>query len=169
MSDIRKADISMAGDLGYLQAKAWQAAYTGIVPDEVLKEYTPENRAAVFKKNMPEKPEEYYVLYIDDKPAGFLILGTSRDKDVKPGTGEIDALYLLSEYWDKGFGTRLMQFAISRLRELNYNDITLWVFEKNTRAIRFYERQGFSFDSATMVLTLGKPLTGIRYKLCGDV
>ena len=51
---------------------------------------------------------------------------------------EIKKLFVEPGLQGKGIGTELLTFAIE-----NHNANTLWALEKNTRAIRFYERHGF--------------------------
>ena len=81
-----------------------------------------------------------------------------RDEDL-PDAGEIDAIYVLSEYYGKKVGYRLMNEAISRLGKPN--TLFLWVFEKNERAINFYHKYGCSLKSnirkqQTSILIPGK-------------
>lgn len=51
---------------------------------------------------------------------------------------EIKELYVDYFFWGQGIGQLLMEFAID-----NYQVNTLWVLEKNERAIRFYMKNGF--------------------------
>ena len=77
-----------------------------------------------------------------------------------PDAGEVDAIYVLSEYYGRKVGYRLMNEAISRLSE--YNTFFVWVFEKNERAIDFYHKYGFEFDGCKKEWTLGTPVTIVR-------
>ncbi|QPH54925.1 GNAT family N-acetyltransferase [Pontivivens ytuae] len=52
--------------------------------------------------------------------------------------GWIDHLYLLPPYVGRSIGTALLNRAKDRHAYLQ-----LWVFQQNSRAIRFYERNGF--------------------------
>ncbi len=52
----------------------------------------------------------------------------------------IEELYVDSFFENQGIGSELMKFAIDKMG-CNY----LWVLEKNSGAIRFYEKHGFSF------------------------
>lgn len=63
---------------------------------------------------------------------------------------EVDAAYpahlhidLLPIAQGQGFGQKLMQTFLARLRELGVPGVNLGVSKKNPRAIRFYERVGF--------------------------
>lgn len=162
---IQKATSDKAYDIGYVHSKSWQIAYAGIIPQDFLDNFTPEKRAEIFKKVMPTRPEEYYIAYVEGQPIGMLIIGTTPDADVKPNTGDIMALYLLPEFWGKGYGKELMDFGVNRLYELSHNDIVLWVLESNKRAIKFYEKYGFTFDGVKREINIGKPLTELRFVL----
>ena len=74
--------------------------------------------------------------------------------------GEVDAIYVLSEYYGRKVGYRLMNEAISRLSK--YDTFFVWVFEKNERAIDFYHKYGFEFDGCKKEWTLGTPVTIVR-------
>ncbi len=161
--EIVRASLDRAEDIAYVHAMSWREAYHGIVPDEFLEDFTPEKRADVFRKSFPSSPDEFYIAYLDGQPMGMLVIGKLRDADADEHAGEIGAIYLLAGYWGKGYGKQLMDFAISRLKELSYRTVTLWVLEANERARKFYERYGYVFDGAKKEINIGKPLTEIRY------
>lgn len=52
----------------------------------------------------------------------------------------VEELYVDSFFEGQGIGTALMKFAVG---QMGCN--CLWVLEKNTRAIHFYEKNGFSY------------------------
>ena len=52
----------------------------------------------------------------------------------------IEELYVDSFFENQGIGTELMEFAIERM-----GCNSLWVLEKNTKAIHFYKKHGFLF------------------------
>ena len=43
-----------------------------------------------------------------------------------------------------------------------YNIVFLWVFEKNERAIRFYQKYGFELDGCKKQWNLGAPVSIVR-------
>ena len=55
---------------------------------------------------------------------------------------EIKKLFVEPVLQGNGIGFELLKFAIE-----NHNANTLWALEKNTRAIRFYERHGFKITA----------------------
>jgi len=56
---------------------------------------------------------------------------------------ELQRIYSIKEYIGKGVGAELMKASISEAKEKGFNSIWLGVWEKNERAIKFYERWGF--------------------------
>ncbi len=61
---------------------------------------------------------------------------------IRPGW--VDHLYVLPEHGGTGIGSALLRTAMDANRELR-----LWVFQKNVRAIRFYESAGFGLIERT--------------------
>ncbi|SCY48974.1 Acetyltransferase (GNAT) family protein [Lachnospiraceae bacterium XPB1003] len=147
---------------GYVHCTAWQEAYRGIVCDQYLDSMTVEATTARAR----QFPENTLVAKDKEKVVGFAVYGPSRDKDL-PNAGEVMAIYVLSEYYDKKIGYRLMNEAVSRLSE--YDTIFVWVLEKNERAIRFYHKYGFEFDGCKMEWNLGTTVSLVRMiKVNGD-
>jgi RimJ/RimL family protein N-acetyltransferase len=101
-----------------------------------------------FEKDTEEQPEKSFFFLIrtlqDDRLIGFVGLWVDEwsrgEAEVGIGIGD-------RESWGKGFGTDAMQ-AILRygFTELNLNRITLEVFDYNARAIRSYEKAGFTLE-----------------------
>jgi ribosomal protein S18 acetylase RimI-like enzyme len=88
-----------------------------------------------------------------------------RDTDLDNSkTGEIWGIYILPEYWRRGFGRHLCEQGQKLLASRKFETATLWVLEANEQARRFYEAMGFSPDGTTKQLPRGIPLTTIRYR-----
>ena len=140
---------------GYVHCTSWQDVYRGIVCDRYLDSMTVEATTARAR----QFPENTFIAKDKEKVVGFAVYGPSRDEDLMDA-GEVVAIYVLSEYYDRKIGYRLMNEAISRLKE--YNTIFVWVLEKNERAIRFYQRYGFEFDGCKKEWNLGTPVSIVR-------
>lgn len=54
---------------------------------------------------------------------------------------EIQKLYVDSFFQNEGIGHELIQFAVEKLGAEH-----LWVLEKNTGAVRFYQKHGFTYS-----------------------
>lgn len=61
---------------------------------------------------------------------------------------EIVALHTLPESRGTGLGAALMNTALEQIGD---QPVFLWAFRENTRARRFYERQGFRWDGSERI------------------
>jgi ribosomal protein S18 acetylase RimI-like enzyme len=97
---------------------------------------------------------------------GFAATGPTRDDDESPHeTGEVYAIYLQPEFWDRGIGRALFQQAVEELRREGFVRVTLWVLESNARACRFYEAAGMHADGSSKTECIGsRELREIRYR-----
>lgn len=161
--EIIRANEDLADDLGYIHAKSWQKAYRGIVPDEIINTYTPENRAKVFKEAVTTRPEECYLFKCDGRPAGLALLHKSHEDNADENDGEIYAIYFHPDFWGTPATHKALEFCIGRLRERGFTKINIWMLEDNLRARKFYEKHGFAFDGRKKTIDLGKQLVEIRY------
>ena len=164
---IRKVSPKEAHDYVVLHNACWKDAYTGIIPDEYLDNMsaTLEDRAESIRKSISDPGDcMFYCIMSGDDMVGRLIFNKSSDED-KPEAGDVMAIYLLKEYWGKGYGKQMMDFAIAELRRAGHQEIIVWVLEENSMGIRFYEKYGFVPDGAKKEFDLGKPLTCLRYVL----
>lgn len=142
-----------------IYARSWKAAYKGIVPQDYLDEL-PETRWAGF---LNQRPESTLVLLEDGRYIGTSGFGAARD-DARPGWGEVFSIYLLPEYFGKGYGKPLLSGALDALHGQGFKQVYLWVLEENARARAFYEKCGFWPTEDRMTLEIGgKELTEMRY------
>ena len=140
----------------YVHWKAWQDAYSGLIDQAYLDNLTIEKCT-----NMAYRwPDNLLIAKENDKVIGFVGYGVCRDD---PFAGEIFAIYILKEYYDKKIGYALMCAALEKLSD--YRKICVWVFEGNHRAIKFYEKCGFQFDGTRKQIKLGTENTEIRMVL----
>ncbi|MGB5647238.1 MAG: GNAT family N-acetyltransferase, partial [Muriicola sp.] len=56
---------------------------------------------------------------------------------------ELERIYVLTHYQGQGIGDWIMEQVIRLAKEAEKRFIWLGVWEKNTAAIRFYEKKGF--------------------------
>lgn len=143
---IRAAFPEDARDFAHVICESWKAAYADIItPEEIAVKADFERRAASFQTILTERKGQYYLAFDGDKPCGLCCTRSGRDADL-PEYGEVVSLYTLKEFWGCGVGKLLMDTALAELKRLGYHKVFLWVFERNTRARRFYEKYGFVFD-----------------------
>ncbi|KRF16663.1 hypothetical protein ASG90_10380 [Nocardioides sp. Soil797] len=140
---IRPAEVTDAVALAALHLDVWDEAYADLMPRSALdaRRATPvEERVANWRARIGQTPT--WVAEDADGLIGFLSAGPGRDGS---GTLEVMALYVRARVYGRGVGHALMR------RGIGDHSAYLWVLDGNTRAIAFYERQGFHFDGQTQV------------------
>ena len=142
----------------YVHYQSWQEAYRGIVDQEYLDALSLEKCLQTAYR----WPDNMIVAKDGASVIGFVGCGKYRNEELE-NTGEVFAIYILPEYYGRGVGYRLMQAALSQLKE--FRQVAVWVLKENKRAIRFYERCGFRPDGREATVTLGSPVTEIRMVL----
>ena len=141
---IRSAVPADAFAVADVHVRAWQVAYRELLPADYLAALRPEDRAARydFTHTDPAKPHTRIAV------AGETILGfaTFMPSADPPGDGELCALYIDPDRWGQGFGVALIADARSRMAAEGFRQAVLWVLNGNSRADRFYRRDGWSPD-----------------------
>ena len=129
--------------LAYVQTESWKAAFREIVPAEILAECTAlEPAIAMYRRLLNERFGNGYLLELDGKAHCIAWWSEARDKD-SAGCAELICIHSLPENWHKGYGSAMMERVLTDVKKAGYETLVLWVFEKNTRAVRFYESFGF--------------------------
>ena len=161
---IRETKETDAYDTAMVHVLSWQSAYRGIIPDDILCNLSVDKQAERFVNDYTEykKISLYFVAELEGKIIGNLVISKCRDDD-KPQAGEIIAIYLLEEHWGKGYGRAMIDYALDVIQYKKYNEVVIWVLEENKRARRFYEKCDFYHDGTKKEISIGKPLTELRY------
>src|SRR4030042_3033741 len=148
--NLRKAVPDDASFIARVQVDSWRSAYRDLLPDDRLAKLDFARGAELFRESILVGSEEICIAEEAGDVIGFLALGCCRDSDVnQKTTGEIYAMYLLSECWRKGIGRSSCREAERIFKSQACSQVVLWVFEGNDRARRFYEAMGFTADGAT--------------------
>jgi ribosomal protein S18 acetylase RimI-like enzyme len=162
--NLRKAVPDDASAIARVHVDSWRSAYRDLVPDERLARLDYAHGAERFRGSIMAGSEYIYIAEKDADVIGFFALGRCRDSDADhETTGEIYALYLVSEYWRSGIGESMYQEAERILKTHTYIQAVAWVFAGNERARCFYEAMGFTIDGVTKTLNIGVPLNALRY------
>ena len=145
--------------IGDIYAQSWKSAYQGIVAQEYLDALIGGQWASV----LCDRKYDSYVVLEDGKYIGTSVVGASRDEKLT-GWGELITIYLLPEYFGRGYAEPLIHCAVKALREMGCMNVYLWTLEENTRARRFYEKHGFCENGDSSIIEIaGKKLNEIRY------
>lgn len=161
--EIRK--VTQADDfdaISRIYSLSWKTAYKGIVPQQYLDGLS-ETR---WSDMLASDSWDSLVVVVDGKYIGTSSFCPARDEFMY-GSGEIISIYLLPDYFGRGYGKLLLNAVVSELAKLGYSQIYLWVLEDNVRARTFYERNGFLPTSDKTTANIGgEDLTEIRYTYC---
>jgi len=141
--DLRPARPEDALAVARVHVRSWQVAYKGLLPDEYLDSLRAHERASRydFATTVPLAPQ---TIVADDGRSilGFATIGISPDAP-SHDVGELMALYVDPDRWRTGVGRALIAHARDELFRRGLLTAVLWVLEGNTRAERFYERDGW--------------------------
>lgn len=102
---------------------------------------------------------QFYFAIIDNEIGGYLKINTGdAQHELKDRhTMEIERIYLLKKYHGTNAGKALLDYSIQLAENMDAEFIWLAVWEKNFRAIRFYEKHGFA-PFGTHEFILGKDI-----------
>ncbi len=123
MTELRRA---VAQDATAL-AELWLRSYTAALPG-VRRAHTDDEVRDWFR-HVVVPLHETWLASAQGAPVGLLVLDGC----------ELDQLYLAPEWRGRGLGDRLLTHAKSRRPD----GLSLWTFQVNAPAIRFYARHGF--------------------------
>jgi len=126
-------------------------AFTDIISVDDLIKYTDINKVQEMYLNVLKSDySEISILEIDGK--AHCIAGWSKARNPKfSDSAELICIHSLYDNWGKGYGSMMMNHILKEIEISGYNSVLLWVFEKNTRARRFYEKHGFELTDNRQV------------------
>lgn len=106
-------------------------------------------------EELADKNSEFYFAEADDIIIGYLKInfGNAQTELQKLNALEIERIYVSKAFQGKKIGQQLFDKAFERSKKLKVEYIWLGVWEKNSKARQFYEKQGFeTFGKHTFLL-----------------
>lgn len=156
--EIRRMDASEAEEVARLYVRSWQEGYKGLLPQYYLDLLSPDRWKDCFT-GLPGS----FVLTEGGVVAGHSCARPAADEKMN-GWGEVQTLYVLPEYWGRGFGTALLDNSVRWLNSRGFDRVYLWALDTNARARRLYEKCGFEATSDVLLCRVGNvEVTDIRY------
>jgi len=139
------ARLSDAGGIARVHTLGWQQSYEGLMPANFLAERVIAPELWAGRLGELSDGTTVWVAEDDDEVVGFCLVGPDADPQASPDRrrGRLYALYVLADHWGAGVGHRLHREGIRALIDAGFASAVLWVLHTNTRAIAFYERQGW--------------------------
>ncbi|WP_031467457.1 GNAT family N-acetyltransferase [Sciscionella sediminilitoris] len=146
MTEVRAATPADAEGIAKAQIRAWQHAYTGLMPEEFLRTLSVLDRASDLRAKLTRTGGVRTLVAVEKGTVlGFASHGPDRGE---AGIGELYALYLDPDHWRRGIGTLLHTAALRELLEAGHREAVVWMLDGNERARRFYEAHGWRADGA---------------------
>ncbi|PXX64126.1 acetyltransferase (GNAT) family protein [Nocardia tenerifensis] len=123
----------------------WREAYVDLVPAHVLDAFDIDRRAEQWERNRVKYPGRTWVALAGAEVIGFAGAGETLDDPPEPAH-QLYALYVRSPWYGTGLADELLHAALDPAAAYS-----LWVFERNPRALAFYRRHGFELDGTSRV------------------
>jgi len=96
------------------------------------------------KKRLLNPDVNIYIIKGEDK-----VLGFASTRNIDREAIELSGVIMLDSATGKGFGTQLVEKAVSSAREAGFRRMVVKTEVVNERAVKFYRRMGFSEVSKT--------------------
>lgn len=149
MIQIRKAVPADAVAIAAVHVAVWRTAYAGILPDTYLSRMSVTRHASHYGAGIRAEAGVLVAVASGDdlspdsgsRIVGFTTAGPSRGSGPALAEGEVETLYLLDDWRDRGIGRSLMRAAAEHLRGLGCRSVFLWVLRENPSRW-FYLRLG---------------------------
>jgi ribosomal protein S18 acetylase RimI-like enzyme len=132
-------------------ASGWGAAYPGIVPARHLRNLPISTWRHDVRSGLraPEGDSFTRIADLHGVVAGYCYVAAPAPGEPEGSrAAELVAIYVEPAFWRSGIGTELAHAAISEARQRSYEDMVLWTFEDNRRALAFYKALGWESDGA---------------------
>lgn len=181
MVTVRLARPADAAAVVRIRVRAWQQAYAGIMPQDVLDALDGRIEDEIQRTRQrweSGRPLPFTTVVAEPTPGlvtGFATYGPYRlvpsGEQVDHRAGEVVLIYVDPRHQRAGAGRALMDAAVAALREAGAGEVRLWVLEQNASARRFYQRYGFVADGQRHVFPVTRPngervdLPELRYTL----
>jgi GNAT superfamily N-acetyltransferase len=135
---VRHAQPADAPSIAATHVSSWRSTYAGVLPDAYLAKLSVARQAHVYDRSI-RMGTGVMVAIVDKRIVGFTTARLTRP--IELGDGEIETLYVLDDYKDRGVGRQLLKNAASHLATQGCTAVYAWVLQANP-ATYFYERLG---------------------------
>jgi ribosomal protein S18 acetylase RimI-like enzyme len=164
---VRRARTADAVAIGAVHVATWRSAYAGILPDRFLARMSVPRQAAHYDAAIRASAAVFVAAAsgTDVPPGsgsrivGFATAGRARGGEFarQLGEGEVETLYVLDDWRDRGIGRKLMRAAAGHLAEIGCKSCYLWVLRDNPSRW-FYQRLGGRPVAEAMIQFAGTKL-----------
>ena len=148
--EIRKVTLKDIGVLAQIGRQTFEETFSDTNSADNMAKYLEEGFAvAKLTEEVSNVASQFYFATLNGPVIGYLKLNTgkSQTESLDDEALEIERIYVLAAYHGQKVGQLLYNKAMQVAEERKSPFVWLGVWEKNPRAIRFYEKNGFvAFD-----------------------
>ncbi|WP_312336930.1 GNAT family N-acetyltransferase [Sphingobacterium sp.] len=147
ITKVKLTDIDLLQEIG---KKTFVQTFSDTNTEDNMKAYLAEgfSREKLLSELCNEE-SEFYFATVENKVVGYLKVNTGQAQTEQqcPQALEIERIYVLQEFHGRKVGQLLYEKALSLAQRKEAPFVWLGVWEKNLRAINFYQKNGFvAFD-----------------------
>ena len=145
MVEVRMAKPAEAPMLAAIMVQSFRTAFQELVSKETLEQCADLQNCTAMLARVCENPQIHsYLAVLDGKTCGELFWTGEAE-------AELIALHSLPEVWGRGVGAILLQRALEDMKTAGVKRVVLWAFRENSRARRFYEKNGLKANGAERI------------------
>ena len=122
--EVDESNITMAAKI---HSRSWQESHKDFCKAEFVELHTTKHQEEYLRQEVNTGKKLY--MLIESKPVGIVSVYNSM----------IENLYVLPEEQHKGYGTKLLKFAMQHCEGIP----TLWILDNNKKAYSLYSKYGF--------------------------
>ncbi|MFN9493577.1 MAG: GNAT family N-acetyltransferase [Sphingobacteriales bacterium] len=137
------ADVDAVVEIARKTFKETYEAYNH--PDEILMYMDRALTKKVLEEELEADGSAWYMAFLDEVPVGFFKIRWDSEPKNLPGRKplELQRIYVVQEYQGFSIGSALISRVKQYAREEGYDTVWLQVWQKNGKAIKFYQASGF--------------------------
>ena len=124
---IISVDVTNLLQAATIHSISWKESHRAFCMPDFVASHTPDRQRNYLSNKMNSGTKIY--MLVEEKPIGIVSVTNSFIED----------LYVLPDMQNRGYGTKLLQYAIDQCTDTP----TLWILENNINAERLYQRMGF--------------------------
>ena len=143
ISEVQENELSK---LRHISIQTFTDTYGSYNTDENLRNYLSDNFSEQKIKEEWENPQSwFYFARLGEQIIGYIKLnqGKAQTEFMENDSIEIERIYLIQSFQGKKLGGKLVEKALEVARINKGRSVWLGVWEKNRKAINFYEKCGF--------------------------
>jgi GNAT superfamily N-acetyltransferase len=170
---VRPAEPSDAAEIARIQLATWRAAYTDLLPAEILEALDADEAATAWRHTIEQGPARVFVAFEGQWCVGFCAAGQAPQDEAAGADGVpvadtervalVSTLLVEPRWGRRGHGGRLLATAGAAMLTAGLARGIAWVAEADTASLGFWERAGWVLDGTVRTLDAGgRPLREVR-------